>query len=626
MKKTLISLIAVLLFPTIVLANNNSTLIGEGSLPTTFDLRNVDGNNYLNAVRNQGISNSCWAFATTDAVYSSFMYSKKTSAISSTAYSPAHIEMIATNEETKSPLDLLKFNRNINQGGTYEISAAYLMNLKGPILEEDLPFDKYLEYINLAGSPHEGYPVVVDESKKEALNLDTVKTKKPVVEVKDIAIYNNMELLLDGSYVGGTCTPEIINLIKSTIMENGPVASRIYLDNSNSSIYFSTDRQYYNYNETDYESNHGVTIVGWDDNTAASNFGSMAVPEHNGSWLVKNSYGEGSGDNGYLHISYEDNRICNIFYSFYNIDDEVADNAYYYDYLGSSGEFLLDRSAYSSEEIAFFNSKSNIYVANKFKRNGTDTKEEVDRVTMYFPEAGVNYEIYYSSTGTLEKGIKIGEGTATRPGYVSNEVEDPDGYPIVINNSIENGNEYYTIVYKLIYTNGLFDHPIASAAPVTTPQVKYFSNYETTPNVSYIYVEGLRGWIAFTDPSSGNAANLTIRVYTNNTTDTNVTGTNLEHTLIPTITGSGSSGTGNGTGEGISKETLEMIDSTTHEITDATEDMPIITEEVTKNLNYDTTINPKTGAILSVVFLLVSIASLIVVKQYQRKKIVKFKI
>jgi cathepsin L len=41
--------------------------------------------------------------------------------------------------------------------------------------------------------------------------------------------------------------------------------------------------------------NHGVTLIGWDDNKQA--------------WLIKNSWGTGWGEDGYMWINYNSNSI-----------------------------------------------------------------------------------------------------------------------------------------------------------------------------------------------------------------------------------------------------------------------------------------------------------------------------
>ena len=58
---------------------------------------------------------------------------------------------------------------------------------------------------------------------------------------------------------------------------------------------------YYNGNQI---TNHAVTIVGWDDMYSRYNFNN--VPQGNGAWICKNSWGPNWGNNGYFWLSYED--------------------------------------------------------------------------------------------------------------------------------------------------------------------------------------------------------------------------------------------------------------------------------------------------------------------------------
>ena len=54
---------------------------------------------------------------------------------------------------------------------------------------------------------------------------------------------------------------------------------------------------------------HGVVIVGWDDNYSVSNFPADHQPPANGAWIVRNSWGTDYGNDGYLYISYYDQSL-----------------------------------------------------------------------------------------------------------------------------------------------------------------------------------------------------------------------------------------------------------------------------------------------------------------------------
>ena len=61
--------------------------------------------------------------------------------------------------------------------------------------------------------------------------------------------------------------------------------------------------------------NHAVSIVGWDDAFPKESFlpaRDGSLPEKDGAWLIKNSYGTSYGsDGGFLHVSYEDGYVFN---------------------------------------------------------------------------------------------------------------------------------------------------------------------------------------------------------------------------------------------------------------------------------------------------------------------------
>ena len=239
----------------------------------------------------------------------------------------------------------------------------------------------------------------------------------------------------------GTTSVEYLNKndtdsIKLAIMENGGV----YGAYATSASCLSTDRLSYFMPESYSGSsiNHGVEIVGWDNNYARSNFnGSVGEkPKKPGAWLARNSYGNSNSLGGYFWISYEDKYIFDSRYhplytinSVQEIDEHtrLEQNEIY----GAT----IDIEIENCNEVAYLN---------RFDfSNGYNT---LDKVIFETECKNAEYTIYYVPDGNStkpvadkSKWVKLYSATADYAGYICADISDytlPLGYgsiAVVIN-------------------------------------------------------------------------------------------------------------------------------------------------------------------------------------------------
>ena len=587
--------------------------LGDEVTETSYSLKE---NNLINSVRNQQDTNSCWAFSTSDVIYSTFIKENEkrgTTIPTDKFFSPGHMELMMNNDERMDDdlLKRVKFNRNMNVGGNYQIASMYLLNLKGPIYEEDpdsthnpkeqVRFVDYINYIKGIGAN------VTEQTGAEDINFADVDNFKPAVEV------NNIGEFTDG--FNTSCTNEAIQTIKKLIKNIGPVATYMYYPEGINKVqeintYFTSDYKYYNYNKTGFgipDVNHGVQIVGWDDEVDPNNFNPNSKPTSPGAWLIKNSHGTSFGDNGYFYISYEDIKICNGFNVFYDIDTEISDNYYGYDELGYNS--MLNSNVKEGDKI---------YLANKFSRDTSNSEnEKIDRVSMYFAEAGLNYNVYYSSTGALNKSRLIASGKVNIPGYTS--IKIPEENKVVINDD-------FAIIYEIIFPkDGSFTlYTIGSTTaidnlnggnqvggdPLGTGDI--YATATTVPDVSYMAYNssGESAWRSITAPQTTIPLNNTIRIYT-------------------TFVGDEAQSTSEGEVTAIDIDDSEIItDNNINNLPISDDVMDVVKEINTSSIekNYNTTDNPKTGAIISMVMVLSAVILLVAILIYYRINRVTYKI
>ncbi|MFC0876551.1 C1 family peptidase [Saccharicrinis sp. FJH2] len=245
-------------------------------LPEAFDLRDVNGTNYISSVKDQGIYGTCWAFAASASLESYWLkLGLPEVALSVRNFANCHgFEW--------SPFD----------GGNAFIASAYLTRLSGPVYESADPYSN----MNVEGC-------------------------KSITNKSDYP-----------AYVTQMYTATGIENIKQLIMKYGAVATSMSTNNFYTH-YNSTSHTYY-YNDVQ-PIDHGVTIIGWDDNMIVNNI-STGNPPGKGAWIIKNSWGADWGLNGYFYVSYYDKYVGKEI-SLYpgRIETEEVDTLYLYDRLGA---------------------------------------------------------------------------------------------------------------------------------------------------------------------------------------------------------------------------------------------------------------------------------------------------
>lgn len=276
---------------------------------------------YVTSVKHQGSYGACWAFSCMAASEASLI-KKNLSSFSKADMSELHLAYYLSHSVTDplggtegdyfSVLDT-STNAFLQVGGNQQLATYRLANWYG----------------------------LAEESVAE---YDSVEANTEVVLPDDLA-YNQDVFHLENAY---WISLQDKDIVKQMIMKYGAGSASYHT----SAAYYSTGSENLGgleepvavYCPYDLSNNHGITIIGWDDNYSRTNFGTYK-PTSDGAWYCKNSWGSEWSKDGCFWISYEDASLLSEPVYFY--DYGLADNyEYNYQYDGGAYTGITINSSY----------------------------------------------------------------------------------------------------------------------------------------------------------------------------------------------------------------------------------------------------------------------------------------
>jgi len=387
-------------------------------------------NENVTSVKNQYSQGLCWAFACTSAMEAELIQNNGVD--KSVDFSELHMAYFSRNsamDELGQMNLMFSGTHDFLDGASSNFFATTLAAGVSPVGENDIPF--------------------AYEDATDGATLDESLAYTGAYYV------NEVKLMREPSR----------DEIKDAIKRYGAVVADY--DGMSNSNFNETTFGWYNPN-SEYV-NHSVCIVGWDDNFSKKNFNT--TPKGNGAWIVKNSWGEEWGDEGYFYLSYYDTSVAIGTFAVFDMEIGKSSDHVYQNAFEAIEYFSFNESG---EAYTFNGANGYSKVANVFTASANDKGGELLKSVGFYTFVESDYVIKIYKNVKESNRPESGTLAATLTGKI-----DAPGFKMIpITNPIYlSEGESYAIVVEATDTNGAYAGVATSGCYDRTPT--YGQSYVT---------------------------------------------------------------------------------------------------------------------------------------------------
>jgi C1A family cysteine protease len=402
------------------------TLPQAQTFPATYDLRTIAGK--VAPVYNQGACGSCWSFASLESLESYLR--------------PGYTTRLSENHLK----NLHDFDWTCCAGGNTLLSTAYLARWGWPAAWKD--YDGRTIYSGPVTNGCDPYAVSC---------TDTHTGCGIVKHVQNVIFLPLMLTTLDNNAIKNALYTSPKAAVYAAFNWVGSTSVKTPWWNPTTGAYYDKARL---------GGNHAVTIVGWNDNFAASNFSSP--PPGPGAWIVRNSWGTSWGKSGDFYVSYYDINMGHVENAVFTAE---ATTNYTKNYMYDA--FGMETSWTTNSALDNYGYGGNIFTATAagtLKAIGFWTP--IDG-TQFTAKVYVNPSAGNPASGTLKSTLS---GSVTYAGYYTK--------PLSTTVALTNGQKFSVVIKFTTPGDG---YPIPAQTYVA------FFNYEVPPTpagVTFISHDG----------------------------------------------------------------------------------------------------------------------------------------